>query len=121
MTAPAVVRRPRLPTRKRSRRVSVEPPASEAGRRITDDPSVLDLDAALHGGAHFEVVGDDQNRRALLVQFAEQFEDGRASRRIQIPGGLVGHDQGRPAREGPGDGSALPLPARQLVRAGPIR
>src|SRR5580698_3540648 len=53
------LRSPRLPTRRRSRRDSLEPPASGAGRRITDDPPVSDLDAPLHGGGHLVVMGDD--------------------------------------------------------------
>ena len=53
------------------------------------------------------------------VQLAEQLEDGRAGRRVQVPGRLVGHDQGGPAGQGPGDGGALLLAARQLVRPVP--
>src|ERR1700729_3423633 len=55
------LRSPRLPTRKRSRRDSREPPASGAGRRVTDDLPVPDLDAPLHGCGHLVVVGDDQD------------------------------------------------------------
>ena len=55
-----------------------------AGRRVTDDPPVSDLDAPLHGGGHLEVVGDDHDGRALSVQLAEQFQDGL--RRSPSPG-----------------------------------
>src|SRR5580704_6165865 len=76
------LRSPRLPTRSRSRRDSREPPAaaaaragrepllSRAGRCITDDPPVSDLDAPLHGRGHVVVVGDDHDGGAVAVQFA---------------------------------------------------
>ncbi len=41
--------------------------------------------------------------------------------RVEVAGGLVGHDQGGPAGQGPGDGGALLLPARQLVGPMPER
>src|SRR5215831_6590733 len=72
------LRSPRLPTRSRSRRDSREaPPAalSRTGRRVMDDPAVPDLDAPLHGGSHVEVVGDDHDGGALLMQFAQEFQD----------------------------------------------
>src|ERR1700722_18698997 len=66
------LRNPRLPTRSRSRRDSLEPPpASLASRRITDDPPVFDLDASFHGGGHLEIVRDDHDGRALTVQLAQ--------------------------------------------------
>src|SRR5579864_7875236 len=74
------LRSPKLPTRSRSRRDSREPSGSRAGRRITDDPPVSDLDAALHGGGNAEVVGDDNDRGAVSVQLAEQLQKGRAGR-----------------------------------------
>src|SRR5580704_10056558 len=92
------LRKPRPPTRRRSRRLSRESPASRTRRRVTDDPPVSDLDAPLHGGGHLEVVGDDHDRRALIVQFAQQFEYGATRRGVQVPGRLVGHDQGGPTR-----------------------
>src|SRR6202034_1082651 len=77
------LRSPRLPTRSKSRRVSREA-ASRTGRRITHDPPVTDLDAPLHGSSHLGVVCDDQDRGALLMQLAEQLEDRRARRRVQV-------------------------------------
>src|SRR5580700_2120086 len=113
------LRKPRPPTRRRSRRVSRESAASRTGRRVTDDPPVPDLDAPLHGSRHLEIVGDDHDRRALLMQFAQQFEDRSARCGVQVPGRLVGHDQGGPAGEGARDGGALLLTAGKLIRPVP--
>src|SRR5580692_185499 len=110
------LRSPRLPTRTRSRRDSREAPVSCAGRRITDDPPVPDLDAPLHGRGHLVVVGYHHDGRAVPVQLVEQFQKGRAGGGVQVPGRLVGHDQGGPPGQGPGDGGTLLLAARQLVR-----
>src|SRR5579859_7592239 len=110
------LRSPRLPTRSRSRRDSRDPPPSLARRSITADPPVPDLDAPVHGRRHVQVMGDDDYGRAIPVELAEQLQDGRARHRVQVAGGLVGQHQGRTARQGPGDGGALLLPARQLVR-----
>src|SRR6202044_3649968 len=111
------LRSPRLATRSRSRRDSREAPGSCAGWRITDDPPVSHLDAPLHDGRDVGVVGDDHDGGAVAVQLAEQFQDGRAGRGVQVAGGLIGHDQGGPAGQGAGDGGALLLTAGQLVRA----
>ena len=96
------------------------PRRSHVGRvgRVTADPPVADLDAAVHGGGHVQVVGDDHDGGALLVELAEQVQDGRPGGRVQVAGGLVGHDQGGPAGQGPGDGGALLLAAGELV--GPV-
>src|SRR5580704_4968857 len=113
------LRSPRLPTRSRSRRDSREAPVSCTGRCITDDPPVSDLDAPLHGRGHVVVVGDDHDGRAVPVQLAEQVQEGGAGGGVQVAGRLVGHDQGGPADQGPGDGGALLLAAGQLVRPVP--
>src|ERR1700756_2241914 len=107
------VRRPRLPTRSRSRRVSRDPPGllSGGGRRVTDDLSVSDLDPTLHGGGDLEVVGDDHDRGAFVVQLSQQLEDRGAGGRVEVPGRLVGHDQRGPAGERAGDRGALLLAA----------
>src|SRR5271169_3460844 len=113
------LRSPRLPTRSRSRRDSRELPVSCADRSITDDPPVSDLDVPFHGGGDVGVVGDDHDGGAVAVQLAEQVQDGRAGRGVQVAGGLVGHDQGGPAGQGPGDGGALLLATGKLIRPVP--
>src|ERR1700678_3803527 len=110
------LRNPRLATPSRSRRESRDLPLSGTGRRITDDPPVSDLDVPFHGGGDVGVVGDDHDRGAVAVQLTEQFEDGSAGCGVQVAGRLVGHDQGGPAGQGPGNGGALLLAAGQLVR-----
>src|ERR1700683_1258398 len=84
------LRRPRLPTRSRSRRDSREMPPSRTRRRITGDPPVPDLDASFHGGGHVVVVGDDHDGGAVTVQLAEELQEGRAGSSVQVAGRLVG-------------------------------
>src|ERR1039458_5256632 len=114
------LRSPRLPTRSRSRRDSLEAPLSASRRRIMDDPSVSGLDAPVHGGGHVVVVGDDQDGRALLVEFSQQFQDGRPGGAVEVAGGLVGHDQGGPTGQRPCDRTALLLAAGKLIRSVPL-
>src|SRR5579864_5551266 len=90
------LRKPRLPTRSRSRRDSRDPPVSRTGRRVIDDPPVADFDAPVHGGGHVEVVGDDQDGGAFLVQLAQQFQEGSPGGGVEVAGGFVGHDQSGP-------------------------
>ena len=47
-----------------------------------------------------------------LVQFAQQVHDGFAVGGIEVAGGLVRQQDGRLARQRPGDGDALLLTAR---------
>ena len=48
----------------------------------------------------------------------EQFEDARGVVRIEVSGGFVGEEEGRPVDQGPGDGGALHFAAAHLVREG---
>src|SRR5580704_10476583 len=112
------VRSPRLPARSRSGPVSREAPASCTRRRVTEDPPVADLDPPLHGRGDVRVVRDDHDGGAVLVQFAQQFQDGCAGGSVQVAGRLVGHHQGGPPGQRPGDRGALLLAAGQLV--GPV-
>ena len=60
---------------------------------------------------------DEQVRQPLgLLQLPEQVEDLGAHRNVQGRHRLVGDDQVRLQRHGPGDADALPLPAAELVR-----
>src|SRR5271155_3258917 len=78
------LRSPRLPTRSRSRRDSRDLRLSRTGRSVTDDPPVSDLDVPFHGGGDVGVVGDDHDGGAVAVQLAEQVQDGRAGRGVQV-------------------------------------
>src|ERR1017187_8001503 len=80
---------------------------------------VADLDAPDGLGRHRWLVRDDDERRALRVQLAEQVDDACARRRVEIAGRLVGEDDGRFAYDRAGDGDALPLATRQLPRPVP--
>src|SRR5579872_1497547 len=113
------LRKPRLPSRARSRRDRQDPPMSRAGRRIADDPPVPDHDPAIHCGGHREIVGDDHDGRPLSVQLAEQVQERCARHRVEVARGFVGHHECRAAGEGTGDGGALLLATRELIRVVP--
>lgn len=80
------------------------------------DPAVEqdhDVVGAAHGG---EAVGDEHDH-AVPAEGVEAFEEVPLGSRVQGGGGLVHHDQGGVAEEGPGDGHPLPLADRQLGAA----
>src|SRR5258708_20841077 len=70
------LRSPRLATRSRSRPDSRDPPVlvSRADWRVTEDPSVADLDAPAGGRGDVAVVGDDPDGGAVAVQLPEPFQ-----------------------------------------------
>src|SRR6267142_964015 len=57
----------------------------------------------------------DDRLVVLLVQAVEQDEDLLGALRVQVPGRLVGHQDERIGDDGPRDGYALLLPARELA------
>ena len=60
-------------------------------------------------------VGHQDDGVSLGVELIEQIHDLFAGLRIQVPGGLVGEDDGRVIDQGSGDGHALALSAGELV------
>ena len=96
------------------------------GRRMDDGIDRADLDdpAGIHHrdpvaglGDHAHVVGDQHDRRAvLLAEPLEQGNDLRLDRDVERRGRLVGDDQLRLAGERQGDHDPLPHAARELVR-----
>src|SRR5215207_5161925 len=75
-----------------------------------DQPAGVDL---VHEA---EVVGGDDNRGAEPVELDEQAQQPPPQRRIDVAGRLVGQQQVGPDDQGPGDGGALLLAARQHRR-----
>src|SRR5262247_4111644 len=57
-----------------------------AHRRLVDDASVEELDRALRVAREPRVVRDHADRRALLVQVAQQVHHGLAVRGVEVPG-----------------------------------
>ena len=68
------------------------------------------------GGGHVVVVGDEEDRLAAGVQPAEQLEHLEAALGVERAGRLVGEQQRGRVGQGPGDGQALALAARQHAR-----
>src|SRR5512139_2427858 len=90
------------------------PPGS--GPLLPDDHAVLEVDPGAGPGRDVGLVGDhDDGQALLLVEGLEDVHDLRARLAVEIAGRLVGQDQGRIVEQGPGDGHALLLAARQLV------
>src|ERR1043165_1171689 len=63
------------------------------------------------------VRGEDERRPRLAIELFEKVEDVRGRVLVEVRGRLVGEDELRLGDHGPGDGDALPLPARELVGA----
>ena len=77
----------------------------------------------LHGhhppGQHIDdlpVMGDQNDRRAQFIDLLEQGYHIVAVDQIEVPGRLIGKDDAGPVDERTGDGEALFLAARELVR-----
>ena len=98
---------------------------AELGRRllgvaaadlVADDAALVELDhAAAHVVDHLAVVGDDDDRRAGLVDPVEQLHHADRGDRVEVAAGLVGEQQRRVVDEGAGDRDALLLAAGELV------
>jgi hypothetical protein len=74
-------------------------------------------DLIAHLGDDAEVVGDENQRKAMLaLQFAEQIEVLRLDRQVEAGGRFVGDQQARLARNADGADDALPHAAGHLVR-----
>ena len=64
-----------------------------------------------------EIVRDEQvGHPGVLLDLQQKIEHARLSGQVEGADRLVAHDELRVERQRPGDGDALPLPARELVR-----
>lgn len=88
-----------------------------ACRVVADDLAVADLDDPFGAGGDARIMGDDDDRAPLRVEFVEDAEHLLTAGRVQRTGRFVGEDHLRPVHEGARDGNALLLTARELVRA----
>ena len=81
------------------------------------DQAVADVDVARHAGHQLLVVRrEEEGDLPLLVQLDHQVEDPRRRLGVEVGGRLVGEHEDRARDERAGDGHALALPARELVR-----
>src|SRR5262249_55112754 len=90
-------------------------PLSLCGDAIFDDATVKQMHGAIGMLSEALVMCNHANGGPALVQFLEQLHHRFAIARIKIARWFVGQQNGRPARESPGDGHALLLPARELT------
>src|SRR5262245_60141536 len=84
---------------------------------VADDATVPELDGAARARGHAGGVGDEHDGAAPgPVEAQQQVDDLGAGRRIEVAGGLVGQDEGRPPRHRARERDPLLLAARQLGR-----
>jgi hypothetical protein len=81
-----------------------------------DDSAVAHLDPAAHRVGDLGVVGDDEDRRPVCVQFLKEPEDLGARMAVEVPRRLVGEDDGGPGDERSCDRHSLALASGQLRR-----
>src|SRR4028119_128662 len=85
------------------------------GRLVGEDLAVPQLDLPPGMLRDVGLVGDQDDRVALGVELVEQRHDLGRGRRVEVPGRLVGEQDGRLVDQGAGHGHALALAAGQLV------
>ena len=80
------------------------------------DSTVFEADDAPGIRGHVRLVRDHDNGNPLLaVELAQQIHDFLATGRIQIPGGLIRHEDGGTRDDGPGNRHPLLLAAGQFI------
>src|SRR6266545_4248079 len=90
-------------------------PLSLGGDPVFDDLAIKQVNRAVSVLSKALVVGHHANGGPALVQFLEQLHHCFAIARIKIARWLVCQQNGRPARERPGDGHALLLTPGELT------
>src|SRR3984893_16678624 len=80
-----------------------------------DDAAVGEMDVPVGVPRVSGIVGDHADRRAALMQLAQQIHDGFTALRIEIAGRLVRQEDHGFTPDGPRDGDALLLSARELA------
>src|SRR5947207_3000540 len=85
---------------------------------VRGDHAVAQRDDPGGVGRNVVLVRDHDDRLAAAVQVAEHLHQLGAGGRVEVPGGLIGEQDGGLVHERPGDRDPLALAARQLV--GPV-
>src|SRR5216684_6333690 len=83
---------------------------------LRDDLAVAEMNHALCFLCHVVLVGDQDDGVAAGGELAEEIENLAAGLGVEVSGRLVGQQQRGLVDQSPGDGHALALAARQLVR-----
>ena len=92
--------------------------SAEPVQELGLDAAVDELDLAIGGGGNRLAVGDEDDGGFFFASEAgNEFDDGVTGGGVEIAGGFVGEKDGGLVDEGAGDGGALKLSARELVRA----
>ena len=84
---------------------------------LDDDPVAQDDHVIGERPHHFQIVADEQVGEIVPpLQLAQEIDDLRLHRHVERARRLVEHDEFGLEHQRPGDGDALPLAARELVR-----
>ena len=83
---------------------------------VAQDAAVAQPDDALAVRRHLVLVRDDDDRLPLRMDLAEEREDLGRGGAVEVSRGLVRKQDLRLVEDRAGDGHALPLAARKLVR-----
>ncbi len=84
---------------------------------IAHDKTIAQGDDAVRMGGERGIVGHHHQRRAFAtVEFEQQFENLLAGLAIEIAGGFIGEQDGRPGDESAGERDTLLFAARELDR-----
>ena len=83
---------------------------------LAHEHAVVEHDFTLGATRHESVMGDHDDRGALVMQLAEQVEDDLLVLLVQVAGGLIGENQLRVVDQRTRDAHALLLAAGQLAR-----
>ncbi len=90
---------------------------ASAHESVAGDEAVADADDAAGVAGDLFLVGDDDERVALVGEGLKELEDFFAGAGVEISSRLVGEEDRRAVDEGAGDGDALALAAGHFVRA----
>src|SRR4029079_5226633 len=87
---------------------------SARATRIVLDQPIAHVDAPGERRRDLAVMGDDEKRRSLAVELVQQGHDLCARVRVEVPGRLVGKEDGRFADDRTGDRHSLALSSGEL-------
>ena len=89
---------------------------ADTGRgHVGGDDAIADVDDAMGELGDVRLMGDDDDRVPVRVEFLKKGHDLVAGLGVEVAGRFVGEDDRGPVDEGAGDGDTLALPAGELV------
>src|SRR5262245_36742605 len=107
------------PARRRSRSASpTRNPTTRSALVLHDVAAIERQGAALERRGQARLVGGQHDRGPARADVLQRLDDLGGHRLVEVAGGLVGQEQGRPSHDGARQRRALRLPLRELRRIG---